>query len=115
MEGLPLAGDTDAGFAWPEGGPELEEPTTTEGGWEPEATTLFGLVVPGFLDALAADAYDGAAVLGAWVESCGFAVEVICDYSYLPDSPGIRWFQCRESISSMNLIDGGARRKMKSA
>ena len=56
MEGLPLAGETDAGFAWPEEGPEPDEPTTTEGGWEPEATMLLGLVVPDFLDALAADA-----------------------------------------------------------
>ena len=52
MEGLPLAGETEAGFAWP----EADEPTTTEGGWEPDATTLFGLVVAGFLGALAADA-----------------------------------------------------------
>lgn len=56
MEVLPLAGEVDAGFAWPEGGPELDEPTTTEGGLEPEATTLFGPGEPGFLGALAADA-----------------------------------------------------------
>lgn len=47
-------------------------------------------------------------MLGAWVESCGFAVEVICNDDSTQIVLGCRWFNVVNQISFDGSADGDA-------